>query len=223
MSKLALITGGQRGIGLGIAEALSAAGYAIAIASLPQSDDPEVMEALERLSTPKLYIPFDVAKAPKASANLIDQVEAELGTITTFISNAGIGAPVRGDMLEMQPESFDLVMRVNVRGAFFLAQAVARRMLNQPDKGLYRSLQFITSVSADMASIERAEYCLSKAAAAMMAQLYAVRLAQAGIGVFELRPGIIDTPMTAAVKHRYNPRLAEGLVPANRWGTPADI
>ena len=224
MRKVALITGGQRGIGLGIAEALSAAGYAIVLVDLPDKTDQQVTQALDRLTGRRLYLPFDMAEAAEASAPLLDRIEADLGPVTTFVNNAGISAPTRGDMLTLKPQNFDLVMGVNLRGAFFLAQAVARRMLQTSGQDYcYRSLQFVTSVSADLASVDRAEYCLSKAAASMMAQLYALRLAEAGIGVFELRPGIIETPMTAGVKDQYNQRIAAGLVPASRWGYPEDI
>lgn len=125
-------------------------------------------------------------------------------------------------MLDMLPGNFDWTLSINLRGAFFLAQQVARRMLARPADG-YRSLIFVTSVSAEMVSVERAEYCISKAAASMMARLFATRLAADGIGVFEIRPGIIATPMTAAVADRYTARIEGGLVPAARWGAPSDI
>ena len=125
-------------------------------------------------------------------------------------------------MLDILPTNYDFVMDVNLRGAFFLAQDVARRMLAQPGDP-YRSITFVTSVSARMVSIERAEYCVSKAGAAMMAELFAVRLAPHGIGCFELRPGIIETGMTAGVKDKYTARIEGGLVPAARWGQPSDI
>ncbi len=128
----------------------------------------------------------------------------------------------RGDLLEMTPESFDRCHAINLRGTFFLAQAVARAMAGRHGPQ-YRSLLFVTSVSAEMASPDRGEYCISKAGAAMMARNFALRLAPLNIGVFELRPGIIATPMTAGVRDRYDARIAEGLVPANRWGQPADI
>ena len=133
-----------------------------------------------------------------------------------------MGSPARGDMLDVVPENMDRVMKVNLYGAFFLAQAAAERMLATHLEA-YKSLHFVSSVSADMVSIERAEYCLSKSAAGMMAQLFAVRLAPEGIGVFELRPGIIATDMTAGVKDKYDARIEGGLVPAGRWGLPADI
>jgi NAD(P)-dependent dehydrogenase (short-subunit alcohol dehydrogenase family) len=136
------------------------------------------------------------------------------------VSNAGVPARVRGDMLDITPQNFDAVMGVNLRGAFFLAQAVAKRMVSGAG---YRSITFVTSVSATMVSIERAEYCVSKAAAAMMAQLFAVRMAPLGIGVFEVRPGIIATEMTAGVTDKYTALIEGGLVPAGRWGQPVDI
>ncbi len=125
-------------------------------------------------------------------------------------------------MLDILPENFDFVLDVKLRGAFFLAQAVARRMIVRPADH-YRSIVFVTSVSASMVSIERAEYCVSKAGAAMMAELFATRLAPHGIGVFELRPGIVETGMTAGVKDKYTARIKDGLVPAGRWGQPADV
>lgn len=221
MSGVALITGGQQGIGFGIAQALAKAGYKIALASLPPEDDPKVQEALEVLGGDVIYLQHDISKLDDIPS-LLDTLENQLGPITTLINNAGIGAPVRGDMLEMLPQNFDHVMDVNLRGAFFLSQAVAKRMLER-EYNTYRSILFVTSVSAGMVSIERAEYCLSKSAAAMMSQLYAARLAPHGIGVFELRPGIIATEMTAGVKDKYTARIEAGLVPAARWGTPSDI
>ena len=221
MTGVALITGGQQGIGLGIATALRDAGFRIALASLPQSDSPVVASALKTLGPHAAYFAHDVRDID-AVPRLVEDVEARMGPITTLVSNAGVPARVRGDMLEIVPENFDFVMNVNLRGAFFLAQEVARRMLARKAAD-YRSMIFVTSVSAAMASVERAEYCISKAGAAMMAQLFAVRLAGHGIGVFELRPGIIETEMTAGVRDKYTARIEGGLVPAGRWGKPSDI
>ncbi len=145
-----------------------------------------------------------------------------IGPIKTYVSNAGVPAKLRGDMLDILPENYDFVMDVNLRGAFFLAQDVARRMLAE-SSDQYRSIIFVTSVSATMASIERAEYCISKAGAAMMAELFTVRLAPHGIGCFELHPGIIETEMTAGVKDEYTAGIEGGLVPAVRGGQPSDI
>lgn len=219
MSGVALITGGQQGIGLGIAMALVGAGFRVAIASRSGPDTPAVVAALASLGDAARYFQHDVADVGHVAA-LLDAVEAAMGPITTLVSNAGVPAKLRGDMLEITPDNFDAVMGVNLRGAFFLAQAVARRMVAGTG---YRSMTFVTSVSATMVSIERAEYCVSKAAAAMMAQLFAVRMAPLGIGVFELRPGIIATEMTAGVTDKYTARIEGGLVPAGRWGQPVDI
>lgn len=221
MSGVALITGGQQGIGFAIAETLAGAGFRVVIASLPKPDDQTVRSALDRLGDAALYVQHDVSDI-SAVPGLLDQVEATLGPVTTLINNAGIGAPVRGDMLDMEPAGFDMVMNVNLRGAFFLSQEVARRMLEKPSD-TYRAMVFVTSVSAEMASVERAEYCMSKAGAAMMSKLFAARLAPHDIGVFELRPGIIATEMTAGVKDKYTARIEAGLVPASRWGMPQDI
>ena len=221
MTGVALITGGQQGIGLGIAKDLAAAGFRIALASLPDRTDPGVSDALAILGDAARYYRHDVTDIDHVPA-LLDQIEADLGPVTTLVSNAGVAAPVRGDMLELSPANFDHVMNVNLRGGFFLAQAVAQRMLAQDDPP-YRSILFVTSVSAAMVSTERAEYCISKAGASMMSALFAARLAPHGIGVFELRPGIIATDMTAGVKDTYTARIEAGLVPAGRWGTPQDI
>jgi NAD(P)-dependent dehydrogenase (short-subunit alcohol dehydrogenase family) len=141
----------------------------------------------------------------------------------TFVSNAGIGAPVRGDCLDLVPANFDRVIDVNLRGGVFLSQAVARAMLAAPASAYPRTLQFVTSVSADLASPERADYCVSKAGLSMWVKALALRLAADGIGVFEIRPGVIRTPMTDAVSAKYDARIADGLVPQARWGEGADI
>lgn len=212
--KQALITGGQQGIGFGIAEALHGAGFEIALAAELPADAPVVRAALHALPGAR-YFQHDLAQTD-ATALL-----AAVGPVTCLVSNAGVPARVRGDMLDLAPDNFDFNLGINLRGTFFLAQAVARRMLALPSDD-YRSLIFITSVSAQMVSPERAEYCLSKSAAAMMAQLFAVRLAPHDIGVYDLRPGIIATPMTAGVAARYDAAIP-ALVPAGRWGQPADI
>lgn len=221
MRPTALITGGQQGIGLGIAEALVGAGFGVALAAEAPEDAPAVVAALAALGEGARYFRHDL-KHLDGAARLVEAAEAALGPIACFVANSGVPATVRGDMLDLGVESFDHVLGVNLRGTFFLAQAVARRMTSVPAKQ-YRSLIFVTSVNAETASIERAEYCISKAGAAMTARLFAVRLAPLGIGVFELRPGIIETAMTAPVRDSYTARIEAGLVPARRWGSPADI
>lgn len=221
MTGVALITGGQQGIGLGIAQALRKEGFHIALASLLPADNAVVRDALATLGPDAAYFRHDVEDID-CVPGLMDAVEARFGSLTTFVSNAGVSAKIRGDMLAILPENFDHVMNVNLRGAFFLAQEAARRLLASSASD-YRSMIFVTSVSAAMASVERAEYCVSKAAASMMAGLFAVRLAPHGIGVFEVQPGIIETGMTAGVKDKYDERIRQGLVPAGRWGKPSDI
>ncbi len=221
MTGIALITGGQQGIGLGIAEAMVAAGFRVALAAQLPPDAPVVQSALAHLGDAARYFQHDLTDIAHAPA-LIDAAERALGPISTLVSNAGVPAKVRGDLLHLSPENFDAVMGVNLRGAFFVAQTVAGRMQSR-HASHYRSITFITSVSAAMVSVERAEYCISKAGASMMAQLFAVRLAPLGIGVFELRPGIIATDMTMGVKDKYTARIEGGLVPAGRWGQPSDI
>ena len=219
---VALITGGQQGIGLGIARALGGAGFKVALASQVAPGDERVKAALTELGGQSRYFHHDLRHITGIPA-LLDEVEKAMGPVTTLVLNAGVPAKTRGDMLSVEPGSFDLVLGVNLRGGFFLAQQVARRMLSKPAAGHYHSISFVTSVSAAMVSIERAEYCISKAGAAMMTRLFAARLAPHGIGVFELRPGIIATDMTAGVKDKYNARIEDGLVPAGRWGQPADV
>jgi NAD(P)-dependent dehydrogenase (short-subunit alcohol dehydrogenase family) len=221
MKPLALITGGQQGIGLGIAQALATQGFRLAIASRSAPQDASVQDALKILGPETRYYQHDLSNVA-AISTLLDAIEAQQGPLDSLIQNAGVAAKVRGDMLDITPENFDWIMGINLRGASFLAQEVAKRMLASTSPN-YRSITFITSVSAQMASPERADYCISKAAAGMAAQTLALRLAPHGIGVFELRPGIIETGMTVAVKGKYDTRIAEGLVPAGRWGQPSDI
>jgi NAD(P)-dependent dehydrogenase (short-subunit alcohol dehydrogenase family) len=218
---LALITGGQQGIGLGIAQALAAQGFRLAIASRSAPEDASVQDALKTLGETARYYRHDLSDLAAIPA-LLDAIETQQGPLDALVQNAGVAAKVRGDMLDITPENFDWITGINLRGAFFLGQAVAKRMLATPSPH-YRSITFVTSVSAQMASPERADYCISKAAAAMAAQTLALRLAPHGIGVFELRPGIIETGMTAGVKDKYTARIEGGLVPAGRWGQPSDI
>ncbi|MGC6411544.1 MAG: 3-ketoacyl-ACP reductase [Candidatus Puniceispirillaceae bacterium] len=221
MKPLALITGGQRGIGFGIANALKVAGFNIAILAEQADTTSEVQAACAELGDQTLYVQHDL-KNIAAISDMIDHIENEMGPITCLVNNAGVPAVLRGDMLDIQPDNFDHVLDINVRGGFFLSQEVARRMLSR-SASHYQSMIFITSVSAEMVSVERAEYCISKAAASMMTRLFSTRLAEADIGVFELRPGIIETDMTAGVKDKYDSLISSGLVPQRRWGQPADI
>ena len=155
--------------------------------------------------------------------NLLASFESDLGTVDVLVNNAGVAPEVRNDVLEMSRESFDRVMNINLRGPFFLTQAVAKRMIAAPSSAGSRCIINIGSISAEYASISRGEYCLSKAGVAMATKLWAVRLADENIPVYEIRPGIIKTDMTSVVTEKYDKLIAEGLTLQRRWGMPEDI
>lgn len=219
---VALVTGARRGIGLAIAEAFAVAGYDIAMTGTRRDDEAEA--ALARVATAGgrvAFSAFDLADLSSHDAAL-DAIEAELGPVDVLANNAGIGAVVRGDLLDLLPENFDTVIDVNLRGTLFLTQAVVKRMLARAPVHP-RAVLTVSSVSAALASPERTDYCISKAGLAMFVQNLALRLAGTDIGVYELRPGIIRTDMTAKVSEKYDRLIAGGLVPAGRWGEGADI
>lgn len=218
---VALVTGGGRGIGLAIATALAQEGFAIAIASLePERDVAAALAGLPR-GARVLYRSLDVGDLA-AHAPFLAAVEHELGPVDCLVNNAGVTSLVRGDLLDLAPESFDRCLGVNLRGTFFLTQAVARRMVAVPATR-YRSIVTITSANAELLGPDRADYCVSKAALAMASRLFAARLAAHGIHVFEVRPGIIRTDMTAPATAKYDAFIAGGGVPLGRWGTPEDV
>ena len=217
-TRVALITGGTRGIGLGIARALAAEGWALALGGVrPRADVQTVLDELGSAD----YFPGDVALA-EDRRQIVDGVMARYGAIDALVNNAGRAPRQRADILEAGEASFAEVMQTNLQGPYFLTQAIAQRMVATDARGP-RAIVFVTSVSAEMASSNRGEYCVSKAGLAMAARLFAVRLAPHGIPVYDVRPGIIDTDMTAAVHTMYDERIAAGLVPERRWGTPDDV
>ena len=169
------------------------------------------------------YLAADLA-SQEARTRLLDDVRAT-GPIHALINNAGRAPRVRADILDASEDSFDELMRTNLQGPYFLTQAIARDMLEQrrADAAFAATIVFITSVSAVMASVNRGDYCVSKAGLSMAARLFAARLAGDGIPVFEVRPGVIATDMTARVKELYDRRIADGLIPERRWGDPADV
>jgi 3-oxoacyl-[acyl-carrier protein] reductase len=206
MSKVAIVTGSQRGIGAAIADRLASDGFTVARLNRTPAEG-EFRFDLGDLST---HLPA------------IDAVFAKYGRIDALVNNAGIASPKRGDFLGLEPETFDTTLNVNLRGTVFFTQAVAKAMLATPSR-TRRSIQFITSVSSTIASPERLDYCMSKAGLGMFAKGLAIRLAGEGIDVFEVRPGIIKTDMTAGVTGKYDALIAGGLVPEGRWGMPEDI
>lgn len=222
LGNVALVTGGSRGIGAGIALELAASGMDVAIASLDARDvATEVMREIERLGRRVLYLQADIAQVDHHDA-LISQVEDALGSISCLVNNAGVTSMRRASMLDLTPESFDRTLGINLRAAFFLTQRVALRMRDRPQSG-YRSIINISSVNADVLGPDRADYCISKAGLSMMSKLFAAELAQFGIHVFEVRPGIIRTLMTRPATEKYDALIEAGGVPMGRWGQPSDV
>ncbi|WP_217572428.1 3-ketoacyl-ACP reductase [Mesorhizobium sp. GbtcB19] len=217
----AIITGGARGIGLACAEALADAGFDILIADLAGRQDDSLASNITARGAKFAYAQCDIADLA-GHAPLVEAAMRTFGRIDCLVNNAGVGAVVRGDLLELKPENFDRALDINLRGTVFLSQAVAKAMLANP-AAVARSIITITSVSAAMASPERADYCISKAGLSMWVKNLALRLAAENIGVFEVRPGIIRTDMTAGVSAKYDALIEGGLVPAKRWGEAADI
>ncbi|HTO22616.1 MAG TPA: 3-ketoacyl-ACP reductase [Spirochaetia bacterium] len=218
--KVALVTGGTRGIGLGCAEALAREGWNLAVCG--KRAEPEAREALDRLRSlgaDTHYLQADIGDdgSPRV---LTDGVLDRFGRLDLLVNNAGVAPRERKDILEATPESYDRVMRTNLRGPYFLTQAVARSMVERKTAGC---IIFISSMSASVVSLNRGEYCISKAGVGMASQLWAARLADEGISVFEVRPGIIRTDMTAGVSEKYDRLFAQGLALQKRWGTPADV
>jgi 3-oxoacyl-[acyl-carrier protein] reductase len=221
----ALITGGTRGIGLGIARALARDGWDLVLTGVRSPEDVRpAVEELQSLGGMIVYITSDVASR-EARSGLAAAVRERHGALNAVVNNAGRAPSVRADLLEAGEESFEELMRTNLQGPYFLTQTLARDMVarRQEDPSFRASIVFVTSVSAEMASPSRGEYCVSKAGLAMAAKLFAVRLAEHGIPVYEVRPGIIATDMTARVREAYDRRIADGLVPERRWGQADDV
>lgn len=218
-----LVTGGRRGIGRGIAWAFAQGGYDVVINDLVRdAAAEETLAGIAMRGGRGAFVEGNIADVA-LQAELLDRAFAAFGGLEVLVNNAGISVRKRADMMAVTPERFDEQMAVNLRGPFFLTQEVARRWLAEPPPARPRSIITISSVNAVMVSPDRAEYCISKTGLAMMTKLFAVRLAGAGIGVFEIRPGIIRTDMTAVVKERYDRLIGEGIAPVRRWGEPADI
>ncbi|MER9328995.1 3-ketoacyl-ACP reductase [Mesorhizobium sp. M0152] len=217
----AIVTGGARGIGLACAEALADAGFDILVADLAENPDDKLAADIAARDAKFAYVSCDIADLASHTP-LVEAAISAFGRIDCLVNNAGVGAVVRGDLLELKPENFDRILGINLRGTVFLSQAVAKAMLALPVDHP-RSIITITSVSAEMASPERPDYCISKAGLSMWVKNLALRLAPENIGVFELRPGIIRTDMTAGVTAKYDALIDGGLVPAKRWGEASDI
>ena len=224
IARVALVTGAARGIGRAIATSLARAGFDVALVGLESGAEAipalaDVREAGRRAH----YLRHDIADLA-SHARVVDEIMTVLGPVDCLVNNAGVTSLVRGDMLDLTPESFDRSVGVNLRGTFFLTQAVARAMITRgTGAGAYRSIVTITSANAELLGENRADYCMTKAALSMASKLFAARLARAGIHVFEIRPGIIRTDMTAPATAKYDRLIADGGVPIARWGEADDV
>jgi 3-oxoacyl-[acyl-carrier protein] reductase len=228
---LALVTGASRGIGRGISVALARAGFSVAINYVSKPDAAHECRELCRNAVPAgsgasfEVFPADISQAHDRQ-DLVNAVWERFGWIDLLINNAGVAPIERKDLLEATEESFDRLIRINLRGPYFLTQAVAKRWLaglaDQSARSRPKIIN-ISSISAYAPSTNRGDYCISKAGLSMMTQLFASRLAADGIGVYEIRPGVTLTDMVGPVKERYDRMIAEGLTPIARWGTPEDV
>jgi NAD(P)-dependent dehydrogenase (short-subunit alcohol dehydrogenase family) len=223
--KVALVTGAGRGIGRGIALALAGKGWHIVINYRGNAEAAsETVKLVQQIGVEAMAIQANIALAADRE-RLVDETVGNFGRIDLLVNNAGMAPRVRTDMLEVSEASYDEVMAVNLKGPFFLTQTVARAMIDQKNLGLIENPAIINigSLSAYASSPNRPEYCLSKAGLTMMTALYADRLAEYGINVYEVRPGIIETDMTSVVKEKYDTLIGGGLTPIQRWGQPDDI
>jgi 3-oxoacyl-[acyl-carrier protein] reductase len=223
--RVALVTGGTRGIGLGIARALARDGFDLVVCGLrEEAEVAPVLAELRAGGAAAHYVRADVGERSDR-ARLVSQIRERPGRLHVLVNNAGVGPRVRADILEAEEASFERLVRVNLQGPYFLTQSVARWMLEErrADPAWSGAIVFVTSCSATMVSTNRGEYCVSKAGLAMASQLWAARLAEAGIPVYEVRPGIVRTDMTAGVAEKYDRLIADGVVPQRRWGQPDDV
>jgi 3-oxoacyl-[acyl-carrier protein] reductase len=230
VNPVALITGASRGIGRGIALQLAKAGWDLVINYATHKDAARQTEnnALAAAEAEGHRIRAEICQADVSVAadrrKLIDFTRETFGRLDLLVNNAGVAPSIRADLLEAGEESFDRLMNINVKGPFFLTQLVAKWMIESLSvEGAKPKIITISSISACTASVNRGDYCVSKAALSMLTPLFAARLAGHGINVYEIRPGIIATDMTAPVKEKYDKLIAGGLTPIARWGTPEDI
>ena len=222
MTRVALVTGGTRGIGFGVAQALAREGFDLAVCGTrPESD---VRDSIRPLGERALYSQCDVGD-PEARAHMLAAVKERFGRLDVLVNNAGVAPKERKDILEASEESFDWVLRTNLQGPYFLTQAAANWMIEQrrADETFAGCIINVSSISASVASVNRGEYCISKAGVGMATQLWAARLGEFGIPVYEVRPGVIKTDMTAGVQEKYDRLISDGLLVQPRWGLPEDI
>ena len=224
-NKVALITGGTRGIGLGIARRLAKEGWDLALNGVrAASDIGNVIDELSSDATTVIYSRGDIGNSTDRQ-QIVDRVIQKFGHINALVNNAGIAPKERGDLLDMSEESYDRVLDINLKGTFFLSQIIAKLMINYKNEnaGFQSTIVNISSISAEVASINRGQYCISKSGMSMVTKLFASKLGDYNIPVYEVRPGIIDTDMTSGVKDKYDKLFKEGLSVQRRWGTAEDV
>lgn len=225
MKKVALVTGGSRGIGLGIAEELVRLGFNVAINGVrEESAVTAVLQRLQRAGADAVYCQGNLASSADRQ-KIIEKVKSHFGRLNVLVNNAGVAPKERRDILEATEASFDDVMSTNLKGNYFLTQQAANWMVSQKrsDPDFTGSIINVSSISATVASVNRGEYCISKAGISMATQLFAVRLGEFNIPVYEVRPGIISTDMTSGVREKYDKLIEQGLCVTRRWGLPEDV
>lgn len=222
---VAIVTGASRGIGRAIAEGLGKLGYSIAINYNSNADAAKEAAALVEQAGGKAHIVQANIGSLDDHKRLLEETTSAFGPVNLLVNNAGVAPKVRADLMEMGEESYDFVLDTNLKGPFFLTQLVANHMIKTGRReGVTQSIVNIGSISAYAASVNRGEYCMAKAGIGMLTQLFAARLAEEGINVYEVRPGIIATDMTSGVQDKYNKLIIDdGLTPIRRWGKPEDI
>jgi 3-oxoacyl-[acyl-carrier protein] reductase len=219
---VAFVTGAGRGIGRAIALALAERGFRVVVNDVQSSPDLDETVALVRASGAEALASVGDISQLDRHATLVAEAWSAFGRIDCLVNNAGVSVAHRGDVLDVMPESFDRLMNINLRGPFFLTQACARRMVAEPSQG-FRSIITISSMNAEAASTDRAEYCISKTGLSMMSRVFALRLAGEGIHTYEVRPGVIRTQMTAVARDKYDRIFANNGAPLSRWGEPEDV
>ena len=219
---VAIVTGAQRGMGKAIALALAAEGYDVAAVDLEKTSElEEVVAACKTMKVKAVALSCNIGDI-STHDKMLDEADAALGPLTTLVNNAGVSVKVRGDLLDVTPEAYDHCLNINTRGTFFLTQAFAKRMRETPTH-CHRSIITITSSNATAVSITRGEYCISKAGASMMSKLFASRLSDEDIGVYEIQPGVIDTDMVKPSKAKYEALIAQGFTTIKRLGRPEEV
>jgi NAD(P)-dependent dehydrogenase (short-subunit alcohol dehydrogenase family) len=222
---VAAVTGGRQGIGRGIAFALAEAGFDVVVLDLVEdAAAAETLDGIRGRGRRAAFVPGDVAAVERREETAA-ALFAALGALDCLVNNAGVQVRVRGDLLDVTPESYDRVMGINLRGTFFLTQAVARRMAAEERRSgdPHRSIVTISSANVFLVAPDRPEYCFSKMSLSMLTKAFALRLGPLGIATYEIRPGIIRTDMTLPVREKYDRLIEGGLTPLARWGEPADV